>query len=124
MQEGHFVAKYSLAIEKNLIETCALVDTGATGYAFANERFVSQHNIPRYQLKTPIVLEVIDGRTIESGEIREYINVPFNMNGHREELPALITQLGQYSLVLGTPWMRKHGVKIDFDNETLTFEKP
>jgi predicted aspartyl protease len=121
MEGNHFVAKCNLLNKTNTIETCALVDTGATGYAFANEEFVSQHNIPRYQLRSPRTLEVIDGRTIESGEIREYIKIPMDMGGHKEEVCAFITQLGQYSMVLGIPWMRTHGVNLDFGKEILTF---
>jgi hypothetical protein len=124
MDEGHFVAKCYFSNKDIKIETCALVDTGATGLAFVNEEFVSQHNLPRYQLRMPRTLEVIDGRTIESGEIREYIRLKLNVGGHEEEISAFITKLGHYSTVLGIPWMRAHGVKLDFKKEELTFGAP
>ena len=38
----------------------ALVDCGATGYAFIDEEYCRHHQIPLYELKTPRILEVID----------------------------------------------------------------
>ena len=40
---------------------------------------------------------------------------------HKEELPAFITTLGHYKLVLGIPWMRDHDVKLDFTENSLEF---
>ena len=40
---------------------------------------------------------------------------------HKEELPAFITTLGHYKLVLRIPWMRDHDVKLDFAENSLEF---
>ena len=65
----HLVVKCILGSAEP-IDTEALTDCGASGYSFIDEQFVSQHNLPRYQLRTPRALEVIDGRPISSGDIR------------------------------------------------------
>jgi hypothetical protein len=43
------------------IDTHALIDCGWTGYSFMNDKFACQHNLPRYRLKTPKTVEVING---------------------------------------------------------------
>ena len=51
----------TLTSGNNRISTHSLLDCGATGFAFVHEQFVSQHNLPRYTLRVPRSLEVIDG---------------------------------------------------------------
>ena len=116
----HLVVKCTLGSERP-IDTDALTNCGASGYSFIDEQFVCQHNLPRYQLRTPRALEVIDGRPISSGVITEIVRIPMSIGGHRENLPAFITTLGQYPLVLGIPWLNQHGVVADFGKNTLTF---
>jgi len=43
------------------IQTPAMIDTDATGYAFIDENFVRQHKFPCYRLNPLRDLEVIDG---------------------------------------------------------------
>ena len=46
---NHIIVKCSLRRHDPIIET-ALCDTGATGYAFIDENFARQHNLPKYKL--------------------------------------------------------------------------
>ena len=44
------------------------------------------------------------------------------VQGHSELLaPMLVTSLGQHPIILGKPWMRKHGVILDMSCDKLTF---
>ena len=44
------------------------------------------------------------------------------VQGHSELLaPMLVTKLGQHLLILGKPWMRKHGVIINMSYDKITF---
>jgi len=104
------------------IPTHALVDSGATGYAFADEEFVRDHNLPLYNHKQPRSLEAIDGRPVESGIITHLTKVTMNINNHKEEIPMFITILGHYLIVLGLPWLRRHDVNISFASNFLTFD--
>ena len=41
---------------------------------------------------------------------------------HRETTtPMLITKLGQHQIILGKPWMKKHGAVLDMRNDRLSF---
>ena len=46
------------------------------------------------------------------------------MNGHEKMLPAFITQLGHYPLVLGKPWLKRHDISIRFATNTIIFDLP
>ena len=63
------VVSCTLSYNEKSIKTHALIDTGATGYAFMDKYFVSAYNIPTLELKKPRTIEVIDGRTIFSGKV-------------------------------------------------------
>ncbi len=118
LDDHHLVVKCILG---ETVESEALIDCCATGLAFVDRDFCSQHNFPRHQLKAPRALNVIDGRRISSGDITEIAMIPVNIGGHRETVPALITKLGNYDLVLGIPCLRKHDVRLRFAENTLSF---
>ena len=44
------------------------------------------------------------------------------VQGHSKlTTPMLITKLGQHKIILGKPWMKKHGVILDMRNDQLIF---
>jgi transposase InsO family protein len=47
-----------------------------------------------------------------------------SIGGHHETLPAFVTKLGHYPLILGIPWMRHHGVSIRFASNDVSFDSP
>ena len=98
----------SITSDKNRFDSRALVDCGATGFTFIHKQIASQRNLPRYKLRVPRALEVIDGRPILSGDVTEPVRITLEISGHREEVAALVTTLGQYPLVLGIPWLVYH----------------
>ena len=104
LEGNHLVI--SCTINKNSpnnIPTHALIDCGATGYAFVDDEFARYHSLPRYRLKTERELEVIDGRPIKSGNITHMTKISLSINYHEERLLAFITHLGYYPLMLGKP---------------------
>ena len=111
-----------VACKINSISSHAFIDCGATSYAFINKDFATTHSLPLYPLKQHRVIEVIDGRTISSGSVTHMTKVGLDIKGHIEELPAFITLLGHYPMVLGKPWLRKHDVSIRFSNDSVTFD--
>jgi len=118
----HIVISVELNDRISLIPTHALVDCGATGYAFADEEFVRDHNLPLYKLTTLRTLEVIDGCPIESGIITHLTKLSMNINGHKEQILMFITKLRHYPLVLGLPWLRCHDINIQFATNIITFD--
>ena len=119
---GHIVISVELNDVSNYISSYALVDCGATGYAFVDEEFGCNHNLPLFKLKTPHCLKVIDGRPIESGLITHLSRVQMTINGHKENIPMFVTKLRHYPIVLGLPWLCQHDVNISFAKNTLTFD--
>ena len=122
MEGNHLVISCNLIDGINRIRTHALVDCGATGYAFIDESFTRHHNLPLFPLKTPRSLEVIDGRPIESGDITHMTRLRLDIDQHTEEIPMFVTKLGHYPIVLGIPWLKWHDVAIRFATNTVTFD--
>jgi hypothetical protein len=61
MDGKHVVVTCDLSFNHKNIPTHALIDCGATGYAFVDQTFATYHTLPLHPLITPRVLEVIDG---------------------------------------------------------------
>jgi hypothetical protein len=60
MDGKHLVVTYALSLNNCKIPTYALIDCGATRYAFIDKDFTELYQLPLYSLKTPQALEVID----------------------------------------------------------------
>jgi hypothetical protein len=118
----HLVITCTIIVNENPIRTYALIDCGATGIAFMDESFARRHQVPLEKLSQPRVLEVIDGRPIESGAITHLAWVIMEIERHREKIPMFVTKLGHYPLVLGIPWLRLHDVRIGFASNQVCFE--
>ena len=64
---------------KNSFKSYTLIDTGATGYAFIDDRFARRNNFPLFKLKRPQGLTVIDGRPESSGTITHITRIKLNI---------------------------------------------
>ena len=122
IEDNHLVLACDIIDNQNVIRSHALIDSGATGYAFMDKDFARCHHLPLYSLKDPIALAVIDGRPISSGAITHLTRVQLKIKDHLELIPAFITKLGGYPLTLGIPWLKHHDVAINFASNTITFE--
>ena len=106
------------------ISTHSLLDTGATGVAFIDEA-MARHvcnvlKISFLPLAKPKPLKGFDGKPARP--ITHTIYPTLTVQGHFELLaPMLVTSLGQHPIILGKPWMRKHGVILDMSCDKLTF---
>jgi hypothetical protein len=121
MEGKHLVITCSLTIHEQVIQTHALIDCEATGIAFMDQDFARPHKVPLKELKERKQVEVIDGRTIESGDITHLAEVGINIQDHKERIPMFVTKLGHYPIVLGIPWLRLHDVAVRFASNTVTF---
>ena len=123
MDGSHLAITCQITCEKPIL-THALIDNGATGYAFIDHDFACHHHLQQLPLKKPRRLEVIDGRPVSSGMITHYVKTPLKINNHLEEALFYVTKLGHYPIVLGIPWLRHHDVHIRFPTNTVTFNSP
>jgi len=122
LEGEHLFVAATLCNGDHSIQTPAMIDTGATGFAFIDENFVRQHKFPSYRLNPPQDLEVINGRPIESGQITHLAKISCQKQDHTEMLPAFITKLGHFSLVLGIPWLQRNAVVTDFVSNSVRFQ--
>jgi hypothetical protein len=103
MKSKHLTVKCSLKVEDKIIDTHALIDSGATGIAFIDKDIVHYHKLKEKILKESRELEVIDGKLIKSGTITTINKVNLGIRGHQEQQPAFVTKLDPYPNVLGVP---------------------
>ncbi|KAH0603992.1 uncharacterized protein H6S33_007023 [Morchella sextelata] len=123
MDGNQLVVTCSISQNKNsFIPTYALIDTGASGYAFIDESFARHNNLTMTPLKIPRHVDVIDGRPITSGKITHIVDVSLDIHGHREIAPCFVTKLGHYPIVMGIPWMRRHDITIRPKENLLVFD--
>jgi predicted aspartyl protease len=121
MDGNHLVVMCTLSLDSKEIPTHALIDCGATSYAFIDQDFANHYYLPLCLLKTPRALEVIDGRKISSGDITHIAEGYLSIQEHWEKLPMFVTKLGHYPIVLGIPWLKQHNVAICFASNLVTF---
>ena len=115
------VVSCTLSYNETSINTHALIDTGATGYAFMDKDFVSTNNIPTLELKKPKTIEVIDGRTISSGKVTHLAHSTLKIQSQTKLAPFIITKL-PYPLVLEIAWLQRHDVTLGFKKHTISFK--
>ena len=108
----------------NEISSHSLLDTGATGVAFI-DKAIARHvcnvlKISFLPLARPKPLKGFDEKPARP--ITHAIYPTLTVQGHSELLaPMLVTSLGQHPIILGKPWMRKHGVIFDMSCDKFTF---
>jgi hypothetical protein len=121
MEGKHLVITCSLTIRDQVIQTHTLIDCGATGISFMDQDFAHHHKVPLQELKEPREVEVIDGRTSESGDITHLTKVETGIHDHKKQMPMCVMKLGHYPIVLGIPWLRLHDVPVRFALNIVTF---
>ena len=106
------------------IKVMGLLDTGATGHAFIDEttarEVCEKLQISLQRLTRPKPVKGFDGK--RGKDITHAIYPTLTVQDHMETVaPLLITKLGQHKMILGKPWMRKHGVIIDMATDQIVF---
>ena len=126
---GDFFAEEALVTlctleNKGEIKTTALLDTGATGYSFVDSamarRVCNKLEIEPIWLSKPKAIRGFDGKQALS--VTHAIYPTMTIQDYKEmTTPMLITKLGQHQIILGKPWMKKHGIVLGMRNDRLTF---
>ena len=101
----------------------ALVNTGATGYGFIDEKVAQQVctalGIEPLPLLKPKPIRGYDGQ-FSKRPITHAIYPSLKVQDHTERTaPLLITTLGQHPVILGKTWLNTHGVVIDMHEDRL-----
>ena len=69
----HLIVKCTIVDFLRRLKSHSLVDCGASGFAFIDKDYAYHHNLPLHSLKEPRLLEVFDGRSIDSGDITHVV---------------------------------------------------
>ena len=106
------------------INANALIDSGATT-SFIDNNFIEKHRLPMTLRNRPTQVEVVDGRTIESGTIiHESKALDINLDNFICKVAFNIIKLPNNPIILGQNWLEVYNPKIDWQNKKLTFSKP
>lgn len=119
-----FFIDCTLSSNRKSIQFRALIDTGANGYAFLNTKcarvLCEALDIEPQQLAKPKGVKAFNGK--KATRITHGVYPHMTIDGHSElTAPLLLTDLGAHDIILGYPWMKKHGVSVDCLNDRLVF---
>jgi molybdopterin-binding protein len=95
------------------IEVGALVGSGATA-SFIHVNFVQKYGLPIKLRNTPVHVEVVDGRTIESGIITHETK-PLNLtiDSYVCKVAFNVIKSPNNFIILGQNWLEFYNPKID-----------
>ena len=106
------------------VPALALIDSGASAYAFMDKSFAQQHHLPLHPLTHPRRLRGFDGQAALTGDITHVAESTMVLDGHIERLFFYVTGLSQYPIVMGLPWLRHHAIDVNFGHNSLTLSSP
>ena len=106
------------------IPALALVDSGASAYAFIDKSFAQHHDLPLHPLTYPRRLCGFDGQPALTGDITHIAETILALGNHVKKLFLYVTGLNQYLIILSLPWLRRHAIDANFGSNTLTMSSP
>ena len=125
----HLVLPFTMVCNEvsHIIHT--MNDIGATSQAFIDISFAQLHGFRFICLLQPRTLIVVDSRVVTSGLITHFVITQLFLKDESgkiltETLDLSLIKLGQYPIILGLPWFKKHSPHIRFDKNTVTFDSP
>lgn len=121
LEGEHTVLPCRILNGENYVNTYAMLDSGASGYAFIDSTFARTHSLPLTKLQYPRRLDVVDGRAVSSGSITHVATMKLDIAAHYESASCFVTKLGHYPIILGIAWLRLHQPTINWGLNTLTF---
>ena len=96
----------------------ALVDSGCTHIGI-DKKLVKDKRI---QMK-PIYFsfEVFNTDGTKNREVTKVISLEIEVNGHIEQLEAIVMDLNGMDMFLGHDWLVKHNLEVNWKNRTIKF---
>jgi hypothetical protein len=103
------------------IKTMAMMNSGCT-HTCIGEKMVKKENIPTWKLVKSMTARNVDGSVTGNKQITDFVKVEMEVNGHKEDLEAVITPLDSSGLLLGHDWLTYHNPEIDWLNQIMRFK--
>jgi len=98
----------------------ALVDSGCT-HTGINKQLVKDKRIQTK--KIDFSFEVFNADGTKNGEVTKVVPLEVEINGHKETLEAVVTDLDRTDMFLGHDWLVKHNPEINWKNKTIKFTR-
>ncbi|CAG8753872.1 12900_t:CDS:2, partial [Cetraspora pellucida] len=90
-----------------------------------NTALAQEHSIFTIKKPTPLSVEVIDGREVESRAVTHETEPPqLWLQDHKEKLSFNLIPSPHYHVILSLSWLIKHNSKIDWKEHFLIFSDP
>ena len=105
--------------KNKIIDTSALIDSGATGN-FMDLQLLSRDNFVLVRLPTPILAYNVDGTTNQKGTIRWKVKTTLTLRDHSHPIELMILRLNVPRVILGIPWLKKWNPRIDWPCLSMT----
>ena len=100
---------------KNL-KVKALVDSGYTHTG------VDEQLVKKKRIQTKLInfsFKVFNADRTKNGEVTRVAPLEIKINGHKEQLEAVVTNLNRMDIFLGYNWLVKHNLEVNYKNETI-----
>ncbi|KAF7773493.1 transcriptional regulator family: Zinc finger, CCHC-type [Agaricus bisporus var. burnettii] len=104
------------------LKLSAMVDSGCT-HTCIDEELVKKKKIPTKKLERPITCRNSDGTIAGKKDITKFVKMDLNINGHNEQLDAVVTPLQSSDLFLGHDWLTNHNPEIDWKQGIIKFNR-
>ena len=109
--------------EKRILETLALIDSGAGGQFIDQKNYVKKERFKIHQLPTTIQAFNVDGTENKRGTIKTYIDLELEINERKTKTQLLITGLGKEQIILGFPWLNQQNPDINWKMGEFAWRK-
>ncbi len=110
----------SLTSNEIMVETMALVDSGAAG-TFIDINFANSHELPLLSCESRLAVAALDGRPLGTGLIKFTTHDLILKVGsfHTESIRFFAIDSPQNPDILGLPWLEKHNPRISWTSKQI-----
>lgn len=109
----------SFMMRVNGLDALVLLDSGSTGDSISPD-FARVCGARTYELENPATLQL--GCVGSRSRINYGTRVPIRIGESEMEIYLDVVNLDRYDVVLGTPFMRRFGVQLNFENGTVVIQ--
>jgi len=97
-----------------------LVDSRCT-YTRIDEQLVKDKRIQTKPIN--FSFEVFNTDRMKNGEVTKVAPLEIEINSHKEQLEAAVTDLDRADIFLGHDWLVKHNPEVNWKNSTIRFTR-
>ena len=89
---------------------------------FINKTICDKHRIPTILTENPCKIYLVNSNLSKMTPITHIAKVLSEIGGHREIATLQVANPQHHKIILDIPWLKEHDLKIDWENEKITFD--